>query len=60
MANNEREKFWVVLKNLHNNDESSMSMLTEASKRSETLCRFRPVSEHSLTTARKQTVLFLR
>ena len=38
MDNNERKKFWDVLKNLHNNDEASISMLTEASKRPETLC----------------------
>lgn len=58
MDNNEREKFWNVLKDLHNNDEESMSMLTEVSKRPETLCRFRPVSEHSLQQLQENKLFF--
>ncbi len=58
MDNNERKKFWDVLKNLHNNDEASISMLTEASKRPETLCRFRPVNEHSLQQLQENKLFF--
>ena len=58
MDNNERKKFWDVLKNLHNNDEASMSMLTEVSKRPETLCRFRPVNEHSLQQLQENKLFF--
>lgn len=58
MDNNEREKFWDVLKNLHNDDEASMSMLTEVSKRPETLCRFRPVNEHSLQQLQENKLFF--
>lgn len=58
MDNNERKNFWDVLKNLHNNDEASMSMLTEVSKRPETLCRFRPVNEHSLQQLQENKLFF--
>ena len=58
MDNKEREKFWNVLKDLHNNDEVSMNMLTEVSKRPETLCRFRPVSEHSLQQLQENKLFF--
>ena len=58
MDNNEREKFWNVLKNLHNNDEASMNMLTEASHKPKTLCRFRPVSEHSLQQLQENKLFF--
>ncbi len=58
MDNKGREKFWNVLKDLHNNDEVSMNMLTEASKRPETLCRFRPVSEHSLQQLQENKLFF--
>ena len=58
MDNKGREKFWNVLKDLHNNDEASMNMLTEASKRPETLCRFRPVSEHSLQQLQENKLFF--
>lgn len=39
MDNKGRERFWNVLKALHDKSESSMSMLTEASKWPATLCR---------------------
>lgn len=58
MDNKGREKFWNVLKDLHNNDKVSMNMLTEASERPETLCRFRPVSEHSLQQLQENKLFF--
>ena len=48
MDNNGREKFWNVLKNLHDNSETSVNMLMDASPRPKTLCRFRSVSKNSL------------
>lgn len=48
MDNNGREKFWNVLKNLHDNSEISVNMLMAASPRPKTLCRFRSVSKNSL------------
>ncbi len=58
MDNNERGTFWNVLKDLHNNDEASIRMLTEVSKRPETLCRFRPVSERSLQELQENKLFF--
>lgn len=58
MDNEGREKFWNVLKDLHNNDETSRNMLTEASKWPESLCRFRPVSEQSLQRLQENKLFF--
>lgn len=58
MDNTGREKFWNVLKNLRDNSEPGMSMLTEASKRPGILCRFRPVSEHSLQQLQENKLFF--
>lgn len=53
-----REKFWNVLNELHDRSESSVNMLTEASKWPATLCRFRPVSEHSLQQLKENKLFF--
>lgn len=58
MDNNKREKFWNVLKDLHNNDVTSMCMLTGASPRPKTLCRFRPVSERPLQQLQENKLVF--
>lgn len=58
MDNMGREKFWNVLKELHDDSESSLSMLTEASKWPSTICRFRPVSEHSLQQLEENKLFF--
>ena len=58
MDNKGREKFWNVLKELHDKSESTISMLTDVSKRPATLCRFRPVSEHSLQQLQENKLFF--
>lgn len=58
MDNEGREKFWNVLRNLHDNSETNMAMMTEASQMPETLCRFRPVSEHSLQQLQENKLFF--
>lgn len=58
MDNKGREKFWNVLKSLHSNDDASMDVLTKVSKWPETLCRFRPVSEHSLQQLQENKLFF--
>lgn len=48
MDNGGREKFWNVLRNLHDNSVASVSMLMDASPWPDTLCRFRPVDGGTL------------
>lgn len=48
MNSTDREKFWDVLNNLHSADKESIKPLVAASPWPKYLCRFRPVTEHSL------------
>ena len=48
MDNTGREKFWNALKNLQGYDEERIKPLIAASPWPKHLCRFRPVTEHSL------------
>ena len=58
MDNEGREKFWNVLKNLHSNSAADVSVLMDASPWPETLCTFRPVSEHSLQQLQENKLFF--
>lgn len=58
MDNNAREKFWNVLKDLHNNSVANVSMVMDVSPWPKTLCRFRPISEHSLQQLQENKLLF--
>ncbi len=48
MNTEDREKFWNELKNLHDNNDANVRLMMDASPWPKTLCRFRPVNEHSL------------
>ena len=58
MNTEEREKFWDVLKDLHDNSEESMRRLSEVSKLPRFLCRFRSVSENSLQQLQENKLFF--
>lgn len=58
MDNNGRERFWNVLKNIHDNSNESVNMLMNASPWPKTLCRFRPVSGNSLMQLNDNKLFF--
>ncbi len=58
MNNEDREKFWNVLQNLHDNSEANVRLMVDASPWPKTLCRFRPVSEHSLQQLNENKLFF--
>lgn len=58
MDNEGREKFWNVLKELHDSSETSVNMLMDASPWPKTLCRFRSTSEHSLQQLQENKLFF--
>ena len=53
-----REKFWNVLKDLHDNSEETKEKLKEVSKCPKFLCRFRSLNEHSLQQLQENTLFF--
>lgn len=58
MNNADREAFWNVLKDLHDNSEGSMKSLIAASTWPKHLCRFRSVTEHSLQQLNENKLFF--
>ena len=58
MDNTEREKFWNVLKNLHNSSAANVSTLMDASPWPKTLCRFRAINRNSLQQLSNNKLLF--
>jgi len=58
MNNEDREKFWNVLQNLHDNSEANVRLMMDASPRPKTLCRFRSVNEHSLQQLNENKLFF--
>lgn len=58
MNTEERERFWNVLKDLHDNSKESMEKLLEVSKPPQFLCRFRSVSENSLFQLQENKLFF--
>ena len=58
MDNVDREKFWNVLKDLHDNSEASVKALMDASPWPKTLCRFRSVDESTLQQLNDNKLFF--
>lgn len=58
MNSADREKFWNVLKNLHDSDEENVKGLILSSPWPKYLCRFRPASENALKQLNDNRLFF--
>ncbi len=58
MNNIDREKFWNVLKDIHDNSAESVQLIKDASPWPKTICRFRTVSEYSLQQLSENKLFF--